>query len=146
MEKPMNNKTRTRKQSAVLMVMNVVIVILCVGTFLCGIRLIREIRFASGEKYNAETMENFIRYDSYDILSQYYHINQVQNVKADANMKECYGVAKYYDAAVMYKAYETVGDENRAASEKQAMDAAYQEMGEWRITADTINKPLGIKD
>lgn len=68
MEKPMNNKTRTRKQSAVLMVMNVVIVILCVGTFLCGIRLIREIRFASGEKYNAETMENFIRYDSYDIL------------------------------------------------------------------------------
>lgn len=146
MEKPMNNKIRTRKQSAVLVVMNVVIVILCIGIFLCGIRLIREIRFANDEKYDAEAMENCIRYDNYDSLSQYYHMNQVQNVKADADMKECYGVAKYYEAAVMYKAYQTVGDENRAVSEKEAMDAAYQEMGEWDITADTINKRLGIED
>lgn len=146
MEKPMNNKIRTRKQSAVLVVMNVVIVILCIGIFLCGIRLIREIRFANDEKYDAEAMENCIRYDNYDSLSQYYHMNQVQNVKADADMKECYGVAKYYEAAVMYKAYQTVGNEKRVASEKEAMDAAYQEMGEWDITADTINKQLGIED
>lgn len=146
MEKPMNNKIRTRKQSAVLVVMNVVIVILCIGIFLCGIRLIREIRFANDEKYDAEAMENCIRYDNYDSLSQYYHMNQVQNVKADADMKECYGVAKYYEAAVMYKAYQTVGNEKRVASEKEAMDAAYQEMGEWDITADTINKRLGIED
>lgn len=146
MEKPMNNKIRTRKQSVVLVVMNVVIVLLCIGIFLCGFRLIREIQYSNDEKYDAEAMENCIRYDNYDSLSQYYHMNQVQNVKADADMKECYGVAKYYEAAVMYKAYQAVGDENRAVSEKEAMDAAYQEMGEWQITADTINKQLGIED
>lgn len=144
MEKPMNNKIRTRKQSVVLVVMNVVIVILCIGIFLCVIRLIREIQYSNDEKYDAKAMENCIRYDNYDSLSQYYHTNQVQNVKADADMKECYGVAKYYEAAVMYKAYQAVGDENRVVSEKEAMDAAYQEMGEWKITADTINKQLGI--
>ena len=45
----------------------------------------------------------------------------------------------------MYKAFLQTGDTERAAREKEKMDAAYEEMGDWNIAADSIREKLGVE-
>mgnify|MGYP000617147013 FL=1 len=53
-------------------------------------------------------------------------------------------MARYFEAASMYKAFLQTGDTERAAREKEKMDAAYEEMGDWNIAADSIRERLGL--
>ena len=53
--------------------------------------------------------------------------------------------SRYFEAASMYKAFLQTGDTERAAKEKEKMDAAYEEMGDWNIAADSIREKLGLE-
>ena len=45
----------------------------------------------------------------------------------------------------IYKAFLQTGDTEHAAREKEKMDAAYEEMGDWNIAADSIREKLGVE-
>lgn len=145
MENLWNKLKQSQKQQGALWLMNIVIVILCIVLFLGGIQMISALRDAFARPSRAKYMENLIRYENYANLLNSYHEDVVYGGLVTETKKECYGVAKYFEAASMYRAYLETGDTERAAREKEKMDAAYEEMGDWNIAADSIREKLGVE-
>lgn len=145
MESLWNKLKQGQKQQGALWLMNIVIVILCIVLFLGGIQMISALRDAFARPSRAKYMENLIRYENYANLLNSYHEDVVYGGLVTEAKKECYGVAKYFEAASMYRAYLETGDTERAAREKEKMDAAYEEMGDWNIAADSIREKLGVE-
>lgn len=145
MENLWNKLKQSQKQQGALWLMNIVIVILCIVLFLGGIQMISALRDAFARPSRAKYMENLIRYENYANLLNSYHEDVVYGGLVTEAKKECYGVAKYFEAASMYRAYLETGDTERATREKEKMDAAYEEMGDWNIAADSIREKLGVE-
>ena len=113
---------QAQKQRGALLVMNLVIIALCLVLFWGTIHMFRQLHDA------------FSRPE-----------DMVYGGLLSGTKKECYGVARYFEAASMYKAFLQTGDTERAAREKEKMDAAYEEMGDWNIATDSIRKKLGLE-
>ena len=66
----------------------------------------------------------------YSSLVEYYHRNAAAGAKMTETMKECYAVARYYEAAIDYQL--AVQDKDPALQEKYKalMDTAAGEMGD----------------
>lgn len=140
-----NKLKQSQKQNGALWIMNAVIVGLCLVLFFGGIHMVKELRYAFSRPTQTRYLENNVRNESYAYLVDQYHADEVYGGIVTGTKKECYGVAKYFEAASLYKAYLEVGDTERAAIEKEKMDAAYEEMGGWNIAADTIREKLGME-
>ena len=92
----------------------------------------------------AEYFTNDIYGEDYAAMVRSYHENIGEGFEGNAEMKEYYGVAKYFEAASLYKVYLETGDTARAERERNRMDAAYEEMGEWNIVKPDIHAKLGL--
>ena len=145
MENLWNKLKQSQKQQGALWIMNVVIVILCIILFLGSIQMFNGLRDAFSRPSRTKYMENLVSYENYAYLLNSYHEDVVYGGPVSGTKKECYGVAKYFEAASMYRAYLETGDTERAAREKEKMDAAYEEMGEWNMAADSIREKLGLE-
>ena len=64
---------------------------------------------------------------------------EMEHVKADAQMLECYAVADYYEAASLYYAYENIGNAAKAAIAKADMEEAEGRMGDLSYCAEEID-------
>ena len=145
MENLWNKLKQTQKQRGALWIMNAVIVILCLVLFYGCAHMVQELRYAFARPTQTEYLENHVRNESYVYLVDSYHADEVYGGFVTRTKKECYGVAKYFEAASLYKAYMETGDTEHAAREKEKMDAAYEEMGSWNIAADSIREKLGLE-
>ena len=141
-----NKLKQTQKQSGALLIMNLVIVALCLVLFGGAIYMFRQLHDAFSRPVQTQWMENNISNENYAYLIENYHQDEMYGGLLPESKKECYGVAAYFEAASMYKAYLETGDTERAAREKEKMDAAYEEMGGWNIAADSIREQLGLED
>ena len=140
-----NKLKQTQKQSGALLIMNITIVVLCLVLFGGTIYMFRQLNDAFSRPVRTRWMENNLSSENYAYLLDNYHQDEVYGGLLSESKKECYGVAKYFEAASMYRAYLETGDTERAAIEKEKMDAAYEEMGGWNITADSIREKLGLE-
>lgn len=140
-----NKLKQTQKQSVALIAMNIVIVALCLLLFGGAIYMIRQLNDAFSRPVTTRWMENNISNENYAYLVANYHEDEVYGGHLSESKKECYGVAKYFETAFMYRAYLETGDTERATREKEKMDAAYEEMGGWNIVADSIREKLRIE-
>ena len=141
-----NKLKQTQKQSGALLIMNIVIIALCLVLFGGTIYMFEQLHSAFSRPMKTDWLENNVRNENYAYLVSNYHEDNVYGGIVSGTKKECYGVAKYFEAASMYKAYLEVGDTERAAKEKEKMDAAYEEMGGWNIAADSIREQLRLED
>ncbi len=80
----------------------------------------------------------------YNMVGAYHHNVQAE-FEGDADMKEYYGVAKYFEAASLYRAFTVAGNTEQAAFFRQKMEQAEEEMGGWSITKEPINKQLEVE-
>ena len=112
---------QAQKQRGALLVMNLVIIALCLILFWGTIHMFRQLNDAFSRPAKTNWMENNVQSENYAYL-----------------------VVNYFEAASMYKAFLQTGDTERAAREKEKMDAAYEEMGDWNIAADSIRERLGL--
>ena len=136
---------QVQKQRGALLVMNLVIIALCLVLFWGTIHMFRQLNDAFSRPAKTNWMENKVQNENYAYLLVNYHEDMVYGGLLSGTKKECYGVAKYFEAASMYRAYLETGDTERAAGEKEKMDAAYEEMGDWNIAADSIREKLGVE-
>lgn len=125
-------------QRLVLRLMKILIIVLSIVFVIGIVTAISSFRDAADNGYDVERLESYITEGNYDRLVEAYHTNVAQEVRESKAMKECYAVAKYYEAAFTYKAYLETGDEQRAQREKQKMNDAYEEMGNWNVVAEDI--------
>ena len=125
---------QAQKQRGALLVMNLVIIALCLILFWGTIHMFRQLNDAFSRPAKTNWMENNVQSENYAYLVVNYHEDMV------------YGglLSGYFEAASMYKAFLQTGDTERAAREKEKMDAAYEEMGDWNIAADSIRERLGL--
>ena len=140
-----NKLKQTQKQKGALLIMNIVIIVLCLVLFSGTIHMFQQLNFSFSRPMRTDWLESNVRNENYAYLVANYHEDEVYGGILSGTKKECYGVAKYFEAASMYKAYLEVGDTERAAREKEKMDAAYEEMGGWNIAADSIREQLGLE-
>lgn len=140
-----NKLKQTQKQKGALLVMNIVIIVLCLVLFGGIIIMFQQLNDAFSRPMKTDWLESNVRNENYAYLVANYHEDEVYGGILSETKKECYGVAKYFEAVSMYKAYLQVGDTERAAREKEKMDAAYEEMGDWNIAAESIREKLGLE-
>ena len=74
--------------------------------------------------YDEDTFLYSIQDGQYSELPEKKNRNEMEHVKADAQMLECYAVADYYEAASLYYAYENIGNAAKAAIAKADMEEA----------------------
>ncbi len=144
MAQKLQNKQRIGRQQGILLIMKGVIGVLCVILFASVVVMTENLHDAFSNRISENALRSRVEYEDYAPLVDHYHQNAASGDTGNAEEKEYYGVAKYYEAASFYKAFSKVGDTERAAREKQKMDAAYEEMGGWQIAKEAIDAELGI--
>ena len=83
-----------------------------------------------------------IQDQEYQKCVEYYYENEANGVEPDDDMKECYGVAKYYEAAWQRMRYLTSGEQELAKEAETDMEAAAEEMGELQPVREQIDEIL----
>jgi len=141
----MRNKDRVKRQNVVILIMNIVIVVLCILLLFTGALMVEELKSAFTTYYNEGSMVYNIETGAFDYLVEQGHVVEAEEVKVSREAQEFFGVAKYFEAAFFYKAYEEVGDTERAARQKEKMEQAYEEMGSWNIVQKDIHETLGLE-
>lgn len=120
-------------------IFNIIIGILCIVLVSTAWSAGSEfIRYMKGYAYDEEDFLSCIRIEDYSSMVEYLYKNEVNDVKATAGMEECYAVARYYEAASMYKAYKAVGRNTEAEEKKQIMEGQITEMGELSYVIEDI--------
>lgn len=128
--------------------LNIVIVILCIVLFMQTASLIW---YVSEDKwvYNniSDESELFSRlqYQSYDSLLDAVYRNEAGNAPKEGDMEALYAVAHYYENAMMYHAYQTAGDSEKAQARYEKMLEYEAQMGEYAFAKEEILEYLGIK-
>ena len=83
-----------------------------------------------------------IQDQEYQKCVEYYYENEANGVEPDDDLKECYGVAKYYEAAWQRMRYLTSGEQELAKEAETDMEAAAEEMGELQPVREQIDEIL----
>ena len=133
-------KEKVRKP--VLVFMDLMIILL---TMILTIELIAIAGFtfpfmAPGHRTSA--FLRLIRDQEYQKCVEYYYENEADGVAADDDLRECYGVAKYYEAAWQQKRDLAAGDTALAEEAAARMEAAAEEMGELKPVRERIDQML----
>ena len=71
-----------------------------------------------------------------------YYKNEALGVEPDEEMLECYGVARYYEAALQRQVSLRKGDREQAKAAEEQMEQAYGQMGELAPVRDRIDEVI----
>lgn len=83
--------------------------------------------------------------ENYAYLLVNYHEDMVYGGLLSGTKKECYGVARYFEAASMYKGFFRPAIPNALPEKKKKWMQHTEEMGDWNIAADSIREKLGLE-
>ena len=89
--------------------------------------------------HRTSTFLRRIQDQEYQKCVEYYYENEANGVEPDDDLKECYGVAKYYEAAWQRMRYLTSGEQALAKAAEAGMEAAAEEMGELQPVRERID-------
>lgn len=140
----MKNSSRGKRKPTHF-VMDIVIGILCVLVIGAGVFAVSMINEDWNFSYDVESFYYRLQNENYSQMVEMYHTNEAAGVKANEELKQYYGIAKYFEAASYYKAYEEAGDKANAEKYMNAMEEAEREMRDLTFVSDTICEKLGIE-
>lgn len=89
--------------------------------------------------YDEERFWNCIQSESYDYIVSCMYENEINGVKTTKDLEECYAVARYFEAASFYKAYEQNGKTDKAKEKQKIMEEQKEKMGELSFAAGDID-------
>ena len=81
-----------------------------------------------------------IKDQEYQKCVEYYYENEANGVEPDDDLRECYGVAKYYEAAWQKMRYLTSGEQELAKEAEAGMEAVAEEMGALQPVRERIDE------
>lgn len=138
------NKKIRKKFSFGVLILNIAIGIAGLMVLLMTITLISETRIATPYYYKDSTFVWSLNEGNYNNMVEYYHENEGKGIKVNAQMQEYYAVARYYEAAVYYRAFDHAGDSVRAEYYLGKMQEAGRDFGELDGLKSGIRKQLNI--
>lgn len=141
----MNEKLNEQTSKKKLVVLNILLVVAACCLVIMACQVVEEILW---ELTYSDVSESSILYaledEEYGRMVEMYYSNCGVDGEEDKALQEYYGVAKYYEAAFFYKLYLEDGDEEAAKAQKEAMDAAAMQMGDFSFVKEKIDTKLGL--
>lgn len=142
----MNNNVETKPKSKVVnWILNILIIVAAFFFLITACVMIEAFADANFAMYSEDSFYYSIQNKNYAEMVGKQYANTMEGHEGNETMQEYYGVAKYYEAASLYKAYSVVGNEEQAAVFAEKMKQAEEEMGGWSIAKDSIHEQLGIE-
>jgi len=117
--------------------------VIVVGALAFAISMFRE---EYSYHYTADSLYYRLEDEDFGSLVEMYYANEAAGVKADEDMKEYYGVARYFEAASYYKLYAQVQDGAKAEYYQTQMEEAKKQMGALSFLDEKILEKLGIEE
>lgn len=133
------NSLTEQKRRLIVMGLNIAIIIFAVvlAGSLCYV--IKQFANMSSIIYSEDSFYYYLREERYASMVDGYYVNLQNKEKAGKKLAECYGIAKYYNAAFFYHAYEETGDMEGMQRMEAQKEQAYAEMGNYTSLADKID-------
>lgn len=141
----MQNKGTKIGHKTVTMILNVLMILLCFVLVITCVLVTKEVKDGYTSYADEDTFYYAIKAENFSYVVDSYHRNVVSSNGDKKSLLEYYGVAKYFEAASLYHAYDTVGNEEMAERFKKKMDMAVAEMGSWAVAKEPIDKKLGLQ-
>lgn len=142
----MKNRVSNGANKIVIWIMNIVIIVLSLVLFVMIFLVIAEFHQAFNRERSTDSFGYHMTAEEYFQLVPTYYSNTAYGYEPDAETAEYYGVAKYFEAALIYNAYMETGNEEMEQVYKEKMQAAKPEMGGWDMAIPSIHKQLGIEE
>ena len=140
----MRNETKIEGQRILKLIMNIIIAGMCFLVGICAFVAVDEVFDISKYSQDADSFYYRVKDGEFYRMVNYYYDNVADGHEDDGDLQEYYGVAKYYEAASLYKAFLETGDTVRAERELAKMEQALEQMGEWVILEQDIKRQLGL--
>lgn len=135
-------RERSRKEIILNIIMRVLCIILFIQIFVfIGNVLDYQTVYLADEA----TLIRQVNYQEYDSLVENVYRNAAHGEPLQGDMQKIYAVAYYYEAAMMYNAYQTVGNTGEAQRQYEKMQEYEAQMGEYSFAKDDILKYLNIE-
>ena len=132
---------RTKKK---MRVSSIIIIVLLILLIISTVRAVSELRSYNKRHYDTSYLTSEIRGCEYaDLTYNYYNSNECLDGE-DKDHQNHWAVMRYFNDAVMYKAYSDHGDFERAALFEGRMKEDHASMGQFEGEAEVINKLLKI--
>lgn len=128
------------------LILNLLLAGLCIALVITIAGTVYEIYDYS--KVNVRTQEHFmgeLKYENYEEMVNDMYRNEANGIKPTETMEECYAIARYYEAAVYYKAYSLSGETQKAAKKKELMEEQKALTGELAYAIEDINTQLELE-
>lgn len=129
------------------LIANIILVILSIALVIALVKLGEELSYMN-RHYERNANSFWMAYDSgryADSIKDRYE-NIYNDVVTTAELKQCYAVSEYFEAASLYKAAVVTGKTDKAQEYLAVMEEALEEMGDVEYLAEDINQKLGIAD
>lgn len=126
-------------------ILTVVMVIECILIVITSFVFWQEFTYDYSWYEDEDALLYEIQDERYGQLLCNYYSNEYGGYKATGNMEECYGVAKYFEAALWFRAYENMGDKKKCAIYAKKMELALEEMGDYQFLEEKINAKLNME-
>lgn len=141
----MNNTNAESKGKIIQLILNIMIVIATFFLLIHAGVLIQTVVEETTPMHGENSFYYAIEEENYAGMVGNYYLNTMEGHEGNATMQEYYGVAKYYEAASLYKAYAEVGNEEMATQFLEKMQDVEDEMGGWSVAKDAIHEQLGLE-
>lgn len=126
-------------------VLTVVMVIECLFLVVTAILFYDELTYEFNWYRDEDHFIYCIEDGRYGDMVNGYYSNEFSGRMSTRGLRECYGVAKYFEAAMWHNAYEVVGDAERSAIYADKMADAYEEMGSYQFLDSRIHEKLKME-
>lgn len=140
----MENNTQEKKYIHLKISLNILIVLLGIIFVVVVFSTVKEFLEFSDNGYSIDSFYSRTNEAEYAPLPEMYHINEAEQVEANTQFQEYYGVAKYVEAASYYRMYSENNDLQRAEAYREKMEQALSQMGVYSSLSDEINTLLGL--
>ena len=121
-------------------ILDLVIIVLTVFVSIELIFIADQVCKFSPEGTRTVTFLTYIKDEAYADCVEYYYKNEALHIVPDEDMQECYGVAKYYEAALHRQISLKKEDIRQAEIDAENMQQAYEHMGELAPVRDRIDE------
>lgn len=140
------NSKKKKKFSLSVLLLNIAIGIAGFMVFLMVLTVISENTIEKVYYNKAGSFVYRLNDGDYNRMVQYYHENEGKDIEITSELREFYALARFYEAAVYYKGFQSTGDTARAAAYAEKMKAAERDLGELSGTQKKVLKLLEIEN
>lgn len=143
----MNDSQKGRMLNIKLIILNIVIIIMAFIFLVILWFTLQELTYSfSPYQYEEDSFIYAMESENYGRIVTMYNENCNNGYGDKKNLQECYGVAKYYEAAFDYKVCVNIGDTAGAEEQQVLMDEAQKQMGDFAFMTDKIDEKLGLAE